>query len=60
MKIQLSPPEIARAIQHYIANKMGVSPDSLSVRIAWRGMYAEVDAGKPLPTLHDSIEGHHG
>jgi hypothetical protein len=52
MKLTLTPPEIARAIQVYLGAKMNVAPDSLGVRLRWRGEYAEVWT-KPVPTLTD-------
>lgn len=53
MIVRLTPQEIARCIQVYVGAKLGVMPDSLSVRIRWRGEYAQVDTGKTIPTMSD-------
>jgi hypothetical protein len=54
MQVKLTPGEIARAIQHYIAGKTGVPYTSLAVTLHWRGRSATVEV-PPIPTLNEAI-----
>jgi hypothetical protein len=59
MKISMNEAEVQRAIQHYLASKMigtGKDPNDWTVRIRWRGEYAEAEHVRtPVPTLTDAV-----
>jgi hypothetical protein len=56
MKVTLTANEMARAIAVYMGAKLSVPPEALTVRIRWRGEYAEVEQVK-VPTLTDEVTG---
>jgi hypothetical protein len=58
MKLTLNADEIARAVAHYIAKKVGgTTADDFAVTMHWRGRTAVIERIRPpIPVLTDKVD----